>query len=106
MTSPRQDRIYAHAQPAQDFVFDDKVADVFTDMINRSVPGYATIISMIGTLADRYCTPGSNVYDLGFGQNGTYINDREVEQAVVNGGEIIKLARFGPALQIDLINSE
>jgi len=41
-----------------------------------------------------------------FGQNGTYINDREVEQAVVNGGEIIKLARFGPALQIDLINSE
>ena len=33
MTSPRQDRIYAHAQPAQDFVFDDKVADVFTDMM-------------------------------------------------------------------------
>lgn len=41
-----------------------------------------------------------------FGQNGTYINGREVEQAVVNGGEIIKLARFGPALQIDLVNSE
>ncbi len=70
MTSPRQDRIYAHSQPAQDFVFDDKVADVFTDMINRSVPGYATIISMIGTLADRYCTPGSNVYDLGCSLGG------------------------------------
>lgn len=41
-----------------------------------------------------------------FGQNGTYINGREVEQAVVNGGEIIKLARFGPALQVDLVNSE
>lgn len=40
-----------------------------------------------------------------FGQNGTYINDREVEQILVNGGEIIKLARFGPALQIDLVNS-
>ncbi len=39
-----------------------------------------------------------------FGQNGTYINDREVEQILVNGGEIIKLARFGPALQIDLVN--
>lgn len=70
MTSPRQDRIYAHTQPAQDFVFDDKVADVFTDMINRSVPGYATIISMIGTLADRYCTPGSTIYDLGCSLGG------------------------------------
>jgi len=70
MTSPRQDRIYAHVQPAQDFVFDDKVADVFTDMINRSVPGYATIISMIGTLADRYCTPGSRIYDLGCSLGG------------------------------------
>ena len=48
-----------------DFVFDEKVANVFEDMINRSVPGYSTIISMIGLLARQYCTPGSNVYDLG-----------------------------------------
>lgn len=51
-------------------MFDDKVADVFTDMINRSVPGYATIISMIGTLAERYCRPGSQVYDLGCSLGG------------------------------------
>lgn len=47
------------------FVFDDKVAAVFSDMINRSVPGYATIVAMIGTLAERYAQPGSRCYDLG-----------------------------------------
>jgi len=70
MSKPRQDNIFANVRPAQDFVFDEEVAAVFTDMINRSVPGYATIISMIGVLADRYCTPGSNIYDLGCSLGG------------------------------------
>ncbi len=48
-----------------DFAFDDQVARVFPDMIQRSVPGYSTIISMIGTLAQRFATPGSRCYDLG-----------------------------------------
>ncbi len=30
-----------------DFKFDDTVANVFPDMINRSIPGYGTIISII-----------------------------------------------------------
>ena len=47
------------------FVFDERVASVFGDMINRSVPGYGTIVSMIGTLAERYAQPGSRCYDLG-----------------------------------------
>jgi tRNA (cmo5U34)-methyltransferase len=70
MNFSKQDKLYASSQPTQDFVFDDKVADVFTDMINRSVPGYATILSMIGTLADRYCARGSHVYDLGCSLGG------------------------------------
>lgn len=70
MNKPSQDRIYSSVQPRSDFVFDDRVAEVFTDMINRSVPGYATIISMIGVLADRYCTHGSCVYDLGCSLGG------------------------------------
>lgn len=48
-----------------DWTFDEKVAEVFPDMIKRSVPGYANIISMIGLLAKRFITPGSNIYDLG-----------------------------------------
>lgn len=48
-----------------DWTFDDKVAEVFPDMIQRSVPGYSNIISMIGMLAKRFVTSDSNIYDLG-----------------------------------------
>lgn len=48
-----------------DWTFDDRVAEVFPDMIERSVPGYSNIISMIGMLAQRFVTPNSQVYDLG-----------------------------------------
>ena len=47
------------------FVFDKRVAQVFPDMINRSVPAYSTIVDMIGLLASQYAIPGSNCYDLG-----------------------------------------
>ena len=47
------------------FSFDAQVADVFTDMIERSVPGYRSIITMIETLTEHYAQPGSTLYDLG-----------------------------------------
>lgn len=47
------------------FAFDESVVNVFPDMIKRSVPGYATIINMIGNLAERYAQPDSRCYDLG-----------------------------------------
>jgi tRNA (cmo5U34)-methyltransferase len=47
------------------FTFDDSVARVFPDMIKRSVPGYATIVSMTGLLAGKYAATGSVLYDLG-----------------------------------------
>ena len=48
-----------------DFEFDDSVADVFPDMIRRSVPGYASMLSMIGQCAELYALPKTNIYDLG-----------------------------------------
>lgn len=48
-----------------DFSFDEKVTAVFPDMIQRSVPGYSTIIAMTGILAARYATANSRIYDLG-----------------------------------------
>ena len=48
-----------------DFQFDQQVVQVFPDMIARSVPGYASILSMIEQLASRFVTPGSTVWDLG-----------------------------------------
>lgn len=48
-----------------DFTFDEAVAEVFPDMIQRSVPGYSNIITAIGMLASRFVQDHSNVYDLG-----------------------------------------
>lgn len=65
MSSPH-DLIYANPlAEVKQFIFDQAVVDVFPDMIERSVPGYATIINMIGDLAERYAQPNSQCYDLG-----------------------------------------
>ncbi len=62
----QRDQIYASPLDAIGaFAFDDHVAAVFPDMIQRSVPGYATIVAMTGVMAERYAQPGSRCYDLG-----------------------------------------
>lgn len=61
----KQDTIFANNQKVVDFAFDDSVADVFPDMIRRSVPGYETIISLLGVYAGQYAKENSKVYDLG-----------------------------------------
>ncbi|OKP02242.1 carboxy-S-adenosyl-L-methionine synthase CmoA [Xenorhabdus eapokensis] len=48
-----------------DWSFDERVAEVFPDMVKRSIPGYSNIIAMIGMLAERFVTPNSQIYDLG-----------------------------------------
>jgi len=48
-----------------DFRFDAQVAAVFPDMIRRSVPGYDTIIPLLGLFAERYAQTNTNIYDLG-----------------------------------------
>jgi len=47
------------------FVFDDKVASVFADMIRRSVPGYGLTLQMVELLSYQYAQKGSCLYDLG-----------------------------------------
>lgn len=47
------------------FAFDESVVKVFPDMIARSVPGYASILSMIEQLTARFAQPGTRLYDLG-----------------------------------------
>lgn len=48
-----------------DFSFDQNVAQVFPDMINRSIPGYPLMIDNIGYLAEQYAQDNSVIYDLG-----------------------------------------
>ncbi|MDH5218009.1 MAG: methyltransferase domain-containing protein, partial [Gammaproteobacteria bacterium] len=66
MPTDKKDQIYANPlENMVDFRFDEKVADVFPDMIQRSVPGYGSIIQLIGILAQEYVQPDSRCYDLG-----------------------------------------
>lgn len=66
MENSEKDRIYSEPQNAiSDFTFDQSVAEVFPDMIQRSVPGYATMIDNIGLLAGKYASKNSQLYDLG-----------------------------------------
>lgn len=60
------DTLFAdHQTQVADFEFNDQVAHVFADMIQRSIPGYHTILQGIGDIAKRVVTPYSRVYDLG-----------------------------------------
>ncbi len=89
-----KDTIYNTPQdPLIKFTFDERVADVFPDMIARSVPGYAATVAMIGVLAGRYTQPASRCYDLGSSLGATtlamrhYITQPGVEIIAVDNSE-------------------
>ena len=58
---------------ASDFKFSAKVASVFDDMVNRSVPYYGEIQRMIAELAADHAQEGTAVYDLGCSTGTTLI---------------------------------
>ena len=63
---PGKDRIFEEldAGPGS-FEFGDAVADVFPDMLRRSIPGYDASLTAIESLARRHVSAGSYCYDLG-----------------------------------------
>ena len=62
----QKDKIYAQPKsPIADFRFDDDIANVFEDMVQRSVPGYNLLLQNIGVITKKYATPKTNLYDLG-----------------------------------------
>ncbi len=69
-----EDRLFAQTTArATDFEFDDQVAAVFDDMVERSVPLYREQQSMLAELAAKFWTPGSRVYDLGCSTGTTLV---------------------------------
>ncbi len=66
MGESKRDAIYRDpGRPGGRFEFNERVADVFPDMIRRSVPGYGRTLEEIGRLAAQVVRPGSVCYDLG-----------------------------------------
>ena len=60
-------------QKSEDFKFDATVANVFDDMVNRSVPCYSEIQRMMAEQAADYAQSGTDVYDLGCATGTTLI---------------------------------
>ena len=61
----KTDDIYSKPVASSPFNFDQSVAEVFPDMIERSVPGYSRIINNISKFAAHFVTDNSHCYDLG-----------------------------------------
>ncbi len=61
----KEDTIYTAEDGTEPFRFNDAVASVFPDMLQRSIPGYPASIEAIGSLAARYVRANTNCYDLG-----------------------------------------
>lgn len=59
--------------PAEDFQFSPKVAEVFDDMLERSVPFYKETMSMAASLLETFVAPHQTVYDLGCSTGATMI---------------------------------
>jgi tRNA (cmo5U34)-methyltransferase len=60
-------------EKASDFKFGANVANVFDDMVNRSVPYYGEIQRMMAELSADHAKEGSDVYDLGCSTGTTMI---------------------------------
>lgn len=71
---PVKDEVFKEAQPIADFAFGEKVAAVFDDMLDRSVPFYSEIQRMISEIAADFAVEGSSIYDLGCSTGTTMIN--------------------------------
>jgi tRNA (cmo5U34)-methyltransferase len=82
-----------------DFAFGEKVASVFDDMLDRSVPFYSEVQRMIGEMAADFAVPGTNFYDLGCSTGTTMLMlDRQVPKdvrfiGVDNSEEMLKRCR-------------
>jgi len=100
-----------------DFDFSGKTAEVFDDMLDRSVPFYKEIQRMMGEITADFVTPGSRVYDLGcstctsFAQLENLVPEDvtfiglDNSQAMLNKGRI-KLQDMGFSRNFELVSQD
>ncbi len=106
MNSPKDSLYASPVGEVGAFKFDETVAGVFPDMIQRSVPGYSAIISAIGLLAGRFARDHSVCYDLGCSLGAATLSMRHQIEAehcriiAVDNSEAM-VTRFQQALQQD-----
>ena len=102
-----KDEIYRRSlRNIEDFTFDEQVSRVFEDMIDRSVPGYRTLIANIGPIAKQFLQNKSHCYDLGCSHGAATLSIRNVVDdptikyfAVDNAPAMIKKCEYNIAQQ-------
>ncbi len=67
------DAIFKVDQINEDFVFNDRVARVFDDMLDRSIPFYSEVILSIARIFDSLLDDGVKVVDLGCATGATIL---------------------------------
>ena len=72
-----KDTLFAAPMETSPFEFNAQVADVFDNMIQRSVPGYDFLLEVIAVLAQRYGQADSQCYDLGCSLGTTSLRLRQ-----------------------------
>jgi len=65
MTSSAKDTLFNVDSVEEDFVFNERVVEVFDDMLDRSIPFYRQVIDAQAQLLDEFLDPEDKVYDLG-----------------------------------------
>ncbi len=68
-----RDNLFANGEIKEDFRFTEGVAEVFDDMLSRSVPGYEQVVGMSAQLLARFLRNGDRVYDLGCSTGATLL---------------------------------
>ena len=61
-----RDKLFDKQLDIADFQFDDDVVKVFDDMVRRSVPGYDSMIQMIGLITESKEDHLKRLRDCGF----------------------------------------
>jgi tRNA (cmo5U34)-methyltransferase len=111
----KTDKIFQDQKNAiEDFDFGVRTAEVFDDMLDRSVPFYAEIQRMIAEMSVDFAVPGTKVYDLGCSTCNTFVQidpllPKEVAFVGVDSSEAMldrareKLARMGITRSCELL---
>jgi tRNA (cmo5U34)-methyltransferase len=82
-----KDHLFADADFPKTFVFDEKVAAVFDDMLERSIPLYQGIQALIVRFGQQFAKDNTAIYDLGCSTGITVaLLDHYVNQAVALHG--------------------
>ena len=103
----RDDLFKSHNDIAN-FRFDESVVEVFDDMVKRSVPGYDSMIQMVGLVARMYGKDNTNYYDLGsstgaitlaISLNNNHKNNKFI--AIDNSPDMVKKCQKNLSKKID-----